>query len=236
MNNDFQNQFVTKSKISLVATPIGNLEDITFRAIRTLRECNVVLCEDSRVTQKILAKYEIKKPLFKSDAHLSKSQLEKVRAFLEEGKRICIVSDAGTPGISDPGAFLIDWIREQNIACTIETIPGPSAVVAAVSLAGVIGNEWTFLGFFPQKKGRQTALKELAERKEATIFYESSHRIVKLLSELSTYAPTRTIGIARELTKMHEEFLRGTPENLLEVLTTNPKKQKGEFVVVVYPN
>lgn len=221
--------------LSIVATPIGNLEDITFRAIRTLRECDVVLCEDSRVTQKLLVKYEIKKPLFKSDSHLSKNQLEKIRTFLEEGKRICIVSDAGTPGISDPGAFLIDWIREQDIACTIETIPGPSAVVAAVSLAGVIGNEWMFLGFFPQKKGRQTALKELAERKEATVFYESSHRIVKLLSELSTYAPVRTIGIARELTKMHEEFLKGTPKNLLEVLTANPKKQKGEFVVVVYP-
>lgn len=221
--------------LSIVATPIGNLEDITFRAVRTLRECDLVLCEDSRVTQKLLAKYEIKKPLFKSDSHLSKNQLEKVKTFLEEGKHICIVSDAGTPGISDPGEFLIDWIRKQGIPCTIETIPGPSAVVAAVSLAGVIGNEWMFLGFFPQKKGRQTALQDLAQRKEATVFYESSHRIVKLLSELSTYAPTRTIGIARELTKMHEEFLKGTSENLLEVLTANPKKQKGEFVVVVYP-
>jgi 16S rRNA (cytidine1402-2'-O)-methyltransferase len=235
MNNDFQNQSLTTGKVSLVATPIGNLEDVTFRAVRTLQECDVVLCEDSRVTQKLLTRYEIKKPLFKSDSHLSKNQLEKVRTFLEEGKHICIVSDAGTPGISDPGEFLIDWVREQDIPCVIETIPGPSAVVAAISLAGVIGNEWMFLGFFSQKKGRQTALQDLAQRKEATVFYESSHRILKLLSELTTHAPERTIGIARELTKMHEEFLKDTPEKLLELLTSNPKKQKGEFVVIVYP-
>lgn len=221
--------------LSFVATPIGNLEDITFRAIRTLQECDMILCEDSRVTQRLLSKYEIKKPLFKSDSHLSKNQLEKIKSFLEEGKHICVVSDAGTPGISDPGTFLIDWIREQQIDCRLETIPGPSAVVAAISLAGVIGNEWMFLGFFPQKKGRQTALQDLAQRKEATVFYESSHRIMKLLSELTHHVPERTVGIARELTKMHEEFLKDTPLNVLEILTNNPKKQKGEFVVIVYP-
>ena len=226
---------MSKGKLSLVATPIGNLEDITLRALRTLKECDLVLCEDTRVTQKLLGKYEIKKPTFKADAHLSKGQLEKIKSLLEEGKHLCAVSDAGTPGISDPGTFLVDFIRTENIDCLIETIPGPSAVTAALSLAGVLGNEWMFLGFFPQKKGRQTALKDLGIRKEATVFYESSHRIMKLLAELMEYVPTRTIAIARELTKMHEEFIKGTPQEVFAVLHGDSKKQKGEFVVIVYP-
>ncbi|MFZ2152201.1 MAG: 16S rRNA (cytidine(1402)-2'-O)-methyltransferase [Minisyncoccia bacterium] len=227
---------MSKGILSLVATPIGNLEDITLRALRVLKECDLVLCEDTRVTQKLLTKYEIKKSLFKADAHLSKGQLEKIKTLLEEGKRLCVVSDAGTPGISDPGTFLVDWIRSQKIDCTIQTIPGPSAVTAAVSLAGVLGNEWIFLGFFPQKKGRQTALKNLIEEKKATVFYESSHRIMKLLEELIEYVPNRTIALARELTKMHEEFLKGTPEEIKTILEINVQKQKGEFVIIVYPN
>lgn len=226
---------MSKGTLSLVATPIGNLEDITLRALRVLKECDLVLCEDTRVTQKLLNKYEINKPLFKADAHLSKGQLEKIKTLLKEGKQVCAVSDAGTPGVSDPGTFLVDWIRNQNIDCTIQTIPGPSAVTAAVSLAGVLGNEWIFLGFFPQKKGRQTALKNLIEEKKATVFYESSHRIMKLLEELVEYMPTRTIALARELTKMHEEFLKGTAQKLYIILTTDVQKQKGEFVVIVYP-
>lgn len=225
---------MNKGILSLVATPIGNLEDVTLRALRVLRECDLVLCEDTRVTLKLLSKYEIKKSTFKADAHLSKGQLEKIKTLLEEGKHLCMVSDAGTPGISDPGTFLVDWIRDQNIDCKIETIPGPSAVTAALSLAGVVGNEWIFLGFFPQKKGRQTALKNLIEEKKAIVFYESSHRIMKLLEELMEYVPTRTIALARELTKMHEEFLRGTPEQLRDILKTDSQKQKGEFVVIVY--
>lgn len=227
---------MNKGKLSLVATPIGNLEDITLRALRTLKECDLILCEDTRVTQNLLNKYEIKKATFKADAHLSKGQLEKIKALLEEGKHLCVVSDAGTPGISDPGTFLVDFIRAQKIDCDIEAIPGPSAVTTALSLAGVLGNEWMFLGFFPQKKGRQTALKELTQRKEATVFYESSHRIIKLLEELVEYVPLRTIALARELTKMHEEFLKGTPQELLAVLQGDSKKQKGEFVVIVYPH
>lgn len=227
---------MNKGKLSLVATPIGNLEDITLRAIRTLKECDFVLCEDTRVTLKLLTKYEIKKPTFKADAHLTKGQLEKIKTLLEEGKHLCIVSDAGTPGISDPGTFLVDFIRTQKIDCVIEAIPGPSAVTTALSLAGVLGNEWMFLGFFPQKKGRQTALKELTQRKEATVFYESSHRIMKLLGELQEYIPTKTIAVARELTKMHEEFIKGTPQEVFTILHNDSKKQKGEFVIITYPH
>lgn len=221
--------------LSLVATPIGNLEDITLRALRVLQECDVVLCEDTRVTQKLLAKYEIKKPLLTADTHVSKNQLGKIRSLLEEGKHVALVSDAGTPGLSDPGTFLVDWIRQEKIACKIEAIPGVSAVAAVVSLAGVLGNEWMFLGFLPQKKGRQTALKDIALRKEATVFYESSHRILKCLQELTQVVPDRKIGIGRELTKLYEEYLIGTPQELLSLLEKNKEKQKGEFVLVVYP-
>lgn len=226
---------MNKGTLSLVATPIGNLEDITVRALRVLKECDLVLCEDTRVTQKLLTKYEIKKSTFKADAHLSKGQLEKIKNFLEEGKHLCVVSDAGTPGISDPGTFLVDWLRNQNIDCVIQTIPGASAVTAALSLAGVVGNEWVFLGFFPQKKGRQTALKNLIVEKKAVVFYESSHRIMKLLEELIEYIPRRTIALARELTKMHEEFLKDVPQEIYQILKDNTQKQKGEFVVIVYP-
>lgn len=226
---------MNKGRLSLVATPIGNLEDITLRALRVLKESDLVLCEDTRVTQKLLTKYEIKKPTFKADAHLSKGQLEKIKTLLEEGKQLSLVSDAGTPGISDPGTFLVDWLRNQKVDCVIQTIPGPSAVTAALSLAGVIGNEWTFLGFFPQKKGRQTALKNLGIEKKTSVFYESSHRIMKLLEELKEYVPERKIALARELTKMHEEFLQGNAEELYTLLKKDSQKQKGEFAVIIYP-
>lgn len=221
--------------LSLVGTPIGNFEDITLRALRTLRECDVVLCEDTRVTNKLLTKYDITKQTFKADAHLSKTQLEKIKKLLEEGKHLALVSDAGTPGLSDPGTFLVDWVRAENIPCTISAVPGVSALATTVSLAGVLGNEWMFLGFLPQKKGRQTALKEIAIRKEATIFYESSHRILKCLQELDAVVPERKIGIGRELTKMYEEYLMGKASELEEILNQDKNKQKGEFVLVVYP-
>lgn len=139
-----------KGRLSLVATPIGNLEDITLRALRLLKECDYVLCEDTRVTGKLMAHYEIKKPLRRYDAHTSEGVHTGIIADLEAGKHIVLVSDAGTPGISDPGVLLIAKAREADIS--IETIPGPSAVTAAVSLAGIAGNQFSFLGFIPQKK------------------------------------------------------------------------------------
>ena len=222
------------NNLYIVATPIGNLEDITLRALEILRTVDVIVAEDKRVTVKLLNKFQISKKLLVWQQHSSNSDWQRIKNELVAGHELAYVSDAGTPGISDPGTFLIDWVREQNIDCKIETIPGPSAVTAALSLAGVVGNEWIFLGFFPQKKGRQTALKNLIEEKKATVFYESSHRIMKLLEELMEYVPTRTIAIARELTKTHEEFLKGTPEQLRDILKIDSQKQKGEFVVIVY--
>ena len=217
--------------LSVVATPIGNLEDITLRALRTLRECDAIFCEDTRVTSKLLAKYEISKPLIRCDERAEEKAAARALAMLEEGKNIALVSDAGTPGVSDPGARLVAAVRDAGY--TIVAIPGPSALTAALSIAGLKDGEFIFLGFLPHKKGRQTALKEIAEEERAVVLYESPHRIEKLLSELTTFAPEKNAMLFRELTKMHEEVLTGTPQELWARLETDGSA-RGEFVVIVY--
>jgi 16S rRNA (cytidine1402-2'-O)-methyltransferase len=220
----------TEGKLSLVATPIGNLEDITLRAMRTLKECDYVLCEDTRVTGKLLHHYEISAKMHRYDAHTSVGAHAQIISDLEDGKHIALVSDAGTPGISDPGVLLIEQARAAGIL--IEGIPGPSAVTTAVSLAGIAGNQFSFLGFVPQKKGRETFFKELEDYTHPTVFFESTHRILKTLESLAKLYPEATIYVARELTKLHEELLVGSALELRTLLETTPVKQKGEFVVI----
>lgn len=217
--------------LSIVATPIGNLEDITMRALRILKEADYILCEDTRVTSRLLARYEIQKPLKRYDAHTSENVHASIIEDLESGKHIALVSDAGTPGISDPGVMLIQQAREAGIA--IEVIPGPSAVTTAVSLAGIAGNQFQFLGFAPQKKGRETFFKGLATATVPTVFFESTHRVLKALESIGKVMPDTKIYIARELTKMHEELLWGTAAEILEIIKNEPVKQKGEFVIIV---
>jgi 16S rRNA (cytidine1402-2'-O)-methyltransferase len=221
-------------KLSLVATPIGNLEDITLRAIRTLKECDYVLCEDTRVTGKLLHHYEISAKMHRYDAHTSEAAHQQILDDLDEGKYIALVSDAGTPGVSDPGVLLIKRAREANVL--IEVIPGPSAVTSVVSLAGIAGNQFSFLGFVPHKKGRETFFKSLASFPHPTVFFESTHRILKTLETVAKSYPGATVYIGRELTKMHEELLVGTAEEHLQLLTDTPVKQKGEFVIIVDTN
>ena len=221
----------SNGKLSLVATPIGNLEDITLRALRTLRECDVVLCEDTRVTGKLLAHHEIKKSLRRYDAHTSPEAHTKIISELETGTHFVLVSDAGTPGISDPGVLLINQARAAD--ALIEAIPGPSAFTTAVSLAGFSGNQFAFLGFAPQKKGRETFFKSLNERKEPAIFFESTHRIIKTLTSLAEHCPQAKVYVGRELTKMFEEMIIGNPAEILETLEAEPVRQKGEFVLIV---
>lgn len=220
----------------VVATPIGNLEDITLRALRILKEADYILCEDTRVTGKLLAHYAIKTKMLRYDAHASEKTHERILADLAVGKRIALVSDAGTPGVSDPGVFLVAKARAEG--ARIDTIPGPSAVTAAFSIAGLSGNQFTFLGFAPQKKGRQTFFESLPTYRHPVIFFESTHRIMKTLEALAARGASNTNGdlrvcLGRELTKMHEEMLVGAPSTLLAVLTETPVKQKGEFVVIV---
>jgi len=226
--------------LSIVATPIGNLEDITLRALRVLKEADYVLCEDTRVTGKLLAHYDIKATLRRYDAHASAGVHEHILADLALGKRIALVSDAGTPGVSDPGVYLVAKVRAEQPDTTIEAIPGAAALAAAFSIAGVTGNAFTFLGFVPQKKGRETFFKSLDEYEEPVMFYESVHRIMKTLESLvkhcganSTINRTIRVTVAREITKMHEEVVQGTPEEVLSYFTDHPDHVRGEFVVLI---
>lgn len=219
-------------KLSIVATPIGNLEDITLRALRTLKECDVIYAEDTRVIAKLLARYEIKKPLQRLDAVTEIKKANEIIARLEAGEHVVFVSDAGTPGISDPGARLVSRAREAG--ARIEAIPGASALTSALSISGTDSNEFTFLGFLPHKKGRQTALKKIAESDIPVVLYESPHRILKLLKECVQHHVSHIV-IARELTKIHEEVISGTPTELLAHFTAHPDTVRGEFVVIVSP-
>ena len=230
------------SKLSIVATPIGNLEDMTLRALRTLKECDVIYAEDTRVISKLLARYEMRKPLQRLDAATEIKKSDEVIARLEARENVAFVSDAGTPGISDPGARLVARVREWLPDVKIEAIPGASALTAALSIAGMDATAFTFLGFLPHKKGRQTLLKKIAAmvRQDSPqggipiVLYESPHRIFKLLKELEVLKVSR-VTIARELTKIHEEIVAGTPQEVLAHFAANPDRVRGEFVVIVAP-
>ncbi len=245
------NMELHQGKLSVVATPIGNLEDITLRALRTLKECDVIYAEDTRVISKLLARYDIKKPLQRLDAATEIKKADEIIDRLEAGEHVALVSDAGTPGISDPGARLVASVRqaalrpfvssrEEGQHIIIEAIPGPSALTAALSIAGMDTTGFTFLGFLPHKKGRQTALKKIAAmiRQDSpwggmpVVLYESPHRILKLLKELGTLDVPK-VSIARELTKVHEEVISGSPSEVQGYFAAHPGAVRGEFVVII---
>ncbi|MDB5237028.1 MAG: hypothetical protein JWL88_130, partial [Parcubacteria group bacterium] len=186
--------------LSVVATPIGNLGDITLRALDTLKQADAIACEDTRVSAKLLARYEISKPLLVYHAQSGRLAATRILSMLAEGKHIALVTDAGTPGISDPGTALVAEVRERlGTDVRIEVIPGPSAITAALSIAGVPTDQFVFLGFLPHKKGRQTLMKEIAESERTIVFYESTHRIEKALGELTDVLDEgRMIVVLRE--------------------------------------
>lgn len=221
--------------LSIVATPIGNLGDITLRALETLRQADTIACEDTRVTAKLLARYDIQKPLLIFHARSGKLAGDRILSSLAEGKRVALVTDAGTPGISDPGNELVRIVRDRlGSDVSIEAIPGPSAVAAALSIAGIHSNEFTFLGFLPHKKGRQTLFKEIAAMERTAVFYESPHRIEKALESLVEVLPeNRIVTVARELTKIHESLVQGTPAEAAAHFKAHPDEIRGEFVVLV---
>ena len=222
-------------KLSVVATPIGNLEDITLRALRVLKEADVIACEDTRVTKKLLSHFDIHTLTVAFHANSGAKGFEKITHLLEEGKHVALVSDAGTPGISDPGLELVSVIREKfGPDLKIETIPGPSALAAALSIAGLRAPSFTFYGFLPLKKGRETLFKEIAGSERASVMYESPHRIMKTLESLAGILRSeRRVGIFRELTKIYEEVLVGSATEVRAILEGDPQKIRGEFVVIV---
>jgi len=218
-------------KLYIVSTPIGNLKDITFRAVEILNEVEYILCEDTRVTSVLLKHYNVIKHLISFNAVSETGKIPAIVERLLNGQSYALVSDSGTPGISDPGVRLISAVMKQGIE--VVPVPGATALISALTISGLPTDSFVFEGFLPQKKGRQKKLKELSDEKRTIVLYESSHRILKLIDEMVEYIPERFIVVCRELTKKFEETWRGYPFEIKESLVS--KIIKGEFVVVIAP-
>jgi 16S rRNA (cytidine1402-2'-O)-methyltransferase len=249
------------SKLYIVATPIGNLEDISMRALRIFGEVDFILCEDTRVTAKLLSHYNINTKKISYHQHSDDRKNEEIIRLLKEGKDLALVSDAGTPGISDPGGKLVALaIEKLGDEVSVESVPGPSAVTAALSITGIPTEKFVFLGFPPHKKGRQTFIRQIGESIYPVVVYESKHRIIKFLEELTALnediesynkeieyfnmknvtrdkkekkSPVTSVVVCRELSKMHETVYRGELKDTIKKIKDSQGDQKGEFVVVV---
>jgi 16S rRNA (cytidine1402-2'-O)-methyltransferase len=223
---------MNKGILYIVATPIGNLEDITLRALRVLKEVEAIACEDTRVTSRLLSHYNISKPLLSLHHHSGEVQFGKILALLAEGKSVAYASDAGTPGISDPGNKLVEQAITENFS--VVPIPGASALATLISVSGIDMQTFSFLGFPPHKKGRETFFKKVAATEEPCVYYDSPHRVIKNILLLKTFAPEKKIIIGRELTKLFEEIVRGNIDEIETYFAAHPEKMKGEFSVIVY--
>lgn len=219
----------------LVATPIGNLEDITLRALKVLKSVEILACEDTRNTQKLLNHYEITgKKLISYHEHNEEKTSEKIISYLEEGKEVALVTDAGMPCISDPGYILVEKIKKVGLPIT--TLPGANAGLTALVASGIESYNYTFYGFLPRKsKDLKLKLEEILKMNTTSILYESPYRVKNLVEEISKISPTRKISVARELTKIFEQIETSSAEEILEMLG-NKIKEKGEFVVIISPN
>lgn len=217
----------------IVATPIGNLKDITYRAVEVLNMVDGIACEDTRHSGILLKHYGIQKPLISYHSHSGQTKVDKIVSALKGGQSMALISDAGTPGISDPAYVLIQACLKEGI--DIVPLPGPSAVITALSASGLPTDKFLYLGFLPVKKGRQTVFKKIAEAQQTVVFYESPHRLIKTLEQLEAFLkPTARLAVAKELTKIHETYFRGTSKEVLTELRN--VSIKGEYVVMVLPN
>ncbi|MDD5710291.1 MAG: 16S rRNA (cytidine(1402)-2'-O)-methyltransferase [Candidatus Marinimicrobia bacterium] len=222
---------IKQSTLYVVATPIGNLEDITYRAVQVLKDVDIIVCEDTRVSGILLERYGIPKKIM--IAHYKQREAETIAPvlnYLREGKSIALISDAGTPGISDPGHFLVSEVVRAGFP--VEPVPGPSAATALLSVSHIPNTHFYFEGFLPHKKGRQTRLRYLSGLDCGVVFYESTHRILKFLDELKEHFGEREILIGRELTKMHETLFRGTVSEAVRYFGEH--STKGEFVIYIH--
>lgn len=247
----------------IVGTPIGNLEDISMRALRILSEVDFILCEDTRVTAKLLQHYKVDTPTVSYHEHSKAGKVDYILKLLEQGKNLALVSDAGTPGISDPGGKLVARVLEKfGDDIKIESVPGPSAATAALSISGIPTDKFIFMGFPPHKKGRQTFLEKIVDSEFPAVVYESKHRIIKFLEELENINKkikqrnkeidteiekglkkkkeieekkkiVTSVVVTRELSKMHETVYRGELGGIIEKIKDNKDDQKGEFVVII---
>ena len=218
------------AKLYIVPTPIGNLDDITIRAVQVLKKVDLILCEDTRRSKKLLNHLGIKSQLRSHHKFNEHSEVEYIVKKIKEGRNVAVISDAGTPGISDPGFLIVRTCLENEIE--VECLPGPTALIPALMVSGISSDKFIFEGFLPIKKGRKTKLSILALEKRTMIFYESPHKLLRTLLDFeNSFGPKRKISVSRELTKLYEETMRGTVEEMKEIYKS--KKPKGEYVIVV---
>ena len=216
--------------LSIVPTPIGNLNDITYRAIKVLKDSDIILCEDTRISKRLLDKYSIDKPLYSYHIHNEHKVVEKYIQYIISGKKVSLISDAGTPGISDPGYLIIRESLKKNIE--IDCLPGPTAFVPALIYSGISSDKFVFEGFLPKKKGRMSRIEFLKEEKRSIIIYESPHRIKRLIEELkAVFGGQRLVSISRELSKIHQENIRGTLDEVDKNLES--RNIKGELILII---
>ena len=216
--------------IYLIPTPIGNLEDITLRAIRLLKEVDLILAEDTRVSIKLLKHFEIGTPLQSFHMHNEHKKVETIVEQLKNGKTVALISDAGTPGISDPGFLLVREALKEGVE--VQCLPGPTALIPALVQSGIPCDRFVFEGFLPPKKGRQTRLEQMALETRTQVFYESPHKLLKTLEQLVTFfGANRSIAVVREISKLYESTFRGSAQEGLDFFEVHPPK--GEFVIVV---
>jgi 16S rRNA (cytidine1402-2'-O)-methyltransferase len=228
------NSAIKMAVIYIVGTPIGNLEDISQRALRILSEVDLILCEDTRVTKKLLERYCLKTPTLSYHQHSKIQKTDYIVGLLKQGKNLALLSDAGTPGISDPGNKLIEKIVESlGDSVKISSVPGPSALAAAASVSGLPTDKFLFMGFPPVRKKRRKFFEEIERSDHPVIFYESTYRILRTLEELASSVGNRKIAVCRELTKKFETIYRGEINEIIRRLIENKEEIKGEFVVVV---
>lgn len=222
------------STLYIVGTPIGNLEDFTFRAKRILQSVEAIACEDTRVTRKLLDHYDITTPTLSIHQHSDPAKLQGLLSRIIQGADIAYVTDAGMPSIADPGTQLVALAQRYNVR--IEVIPGPTALTSALAVAGFPADRFRFLGFPPHKKGRQTLFRQIAETDETVVLYESPHRLLKTLDALQAVMPHRQLAVCRELTKIHETVFRGTAGAAEHHYTHHPDEVRGEIVIVIGPS
>lgn len=226
------NQFDEKGTLYVVATPIGNIDDMSFRAIKTLQQVSLILAEDTRHSQRLMTHFDIRAPMMSLHEHNEEARIEQIASKLDDGQLVALISDAGTPLISDPGFKLVRELRQRDYA--ISPIPGASALICALSVAGLATDSFSFWGFLPSKtNARKERYQELSEHKETLVFYESSHRIAESLKDLVDVFGERHVVIARELTKNFETILSGSASIVLEQVNNDSNQQKGEFVMMV---
>ena len=218
----------------VVATPIGNLADVSFRAVEVFRLVDAVFCEDTRVTKKLLAHYEIHTPCVSYHSFSGFGKIKRIEEMLRRGQDVALVSDAGTPTISDPGVRVVRHIRTVFSNDTVRVVPGPSAVIAALSISGAPASSFVFFGFLPRKKGRETIFRDIAGEERTVVFYEAPHRLLKTLTALAEHLEEkREVIVTREMTKVYEQTVSGTAEEVLQYFQENGDKVRGEFVIIV---